>query len=261
MESPGIAQDPAAELWAAYWQTRQAAERNDLAEHYLPLVRKVAAAVLRRLPRSIQFEELLSAGSEALLDLIPAFDPARGTRFESFAYSRLRFRLIDELRVLDRMPRRIRSLATAIEQGRARAEQELGRAPQPFEIAAAMGISEEEFCELERNAAASAERSIDVDFDAGGEHPQADGPADQKAIDPAIAAQRKDLLRLVSCGCTRTERLTLILRYYEGLTLREIAGMLGFSESHILEIHSALLKFLRWRLQNRRDEFDGGGGG
>lgn len=78
---------------------------------------------------------------------------------------------------------------------------------------------------------------------------------DQSQPDPSAAVQRDDIKRLITCGCTGPERLTLILFYYEGLTLAEIGQLLGFSEAHVGRIHARLLARVRERLAGREGEF------
>lgn len=248
------AEDREAWLWRAYWASRSIAARNALAEFYLPFVRAVAAKTLRKMPSHIQLPELLSAGSEALLQAIPEFDPQRGVRFQTFAFHRIGWKIVNELRRLDPVPRGVRAANTAIGLGSSRAAQRLGRRPQPCEIAAELDLSEEEFMQLEREASLAGQRPLEG---ADGDSRIDEKPHDARAPDPSASAEREDLLRLVTCGCSGVERLTLILRYYEGLTITEIAEMLGFSTSYISLVHSALIKRVRARLEGREDEFNG----
>ena len=113
-----VAADAVAALWSDYKAeaTREARERLIL--HYSPLVKFVAGRVAAGLPQSIEQSDLVSYGIFGLVDAIEKFDPGRGFKFETYAISRIKGAIIDELRSIDWVPRSVRARARSIEQPR-----------------------------------------------------------------------------------------------------------------------------------------------
>src|SRR3954454_16766337 len=130
------------ELWVDYKanSTREARERLIL--HYSPLVKFVAGRVAAGLPQNIEQADLVSYGIFGLIDAIDKFDPARGFKFESYAISRIKGPIIDELRSIDWVPRSVRSKARSIERAYSKLESELLRTPDDKEVAQELGVSE-----------------------------------------------------------------------------------------------------------------------
>jgi len=77
----------------------------------------------------------------------------------------------------------------------------------------------------------------------------------KKGEDPTLRLQRKDLMRMVTKGLNRNERLIIILYYYEELTMKEIGATLELSESRVSQMHSSIIQRLQAQLQTRRPEF------
>ena len=133
-----------AHLWGEYKAeaTRDARERLIL--HYSPLVKFVAGRVASGLPQSIEQSDLVSYGIFGLIDAIDKFDPARGFKFETYAISRIKGAIIDELRSIDWVPRSIRAKARAVERAYSKLENELRRSPDDKEVAAELDVTEDE---------------------------------------------------------------------------------------------------------------------
>src|SRR4051795_6155847 len=89
-------------------------DRNRLVVHYSPLVKYVAGRLSAGLPNSIEQADLVSYGMFGLIDAINKFEPARGNKFETYAMSRIRGSIIDELRTIDWVPRSLRAKARAV---------------------------------------------------------------------------------------------------------------------------------------------------
>ena len=217
----------------------------------------VAGRVAAGLPQNIEQSDLVSYGIFGLIDAIDKFDPARGFKFETYAISRIKGAIIDELRSIDWVPRSIRAKARAIERAYSKLENELRRSPGDAEVAAELGVSEEELnstlsqisfvglVALDELLAAGNSGS-----DKGGSATVGDTIAD-RAHDPVEAFETDEMKHLLADAINRMpdrERLVLTLYYYEGLTLAEIGSVLGVTESRVCQIHTKAILQLRARL-------------
>ncbi len=243
------------ELWAEYKADGQRDARERLILHYSPLVKFVAGRVAAGLPQNIEQADLVSYGIFGLIDAIDKFDPGRGFKFETYAISRIKGAIIDELRSIDWVPRSVRAKARAIERAYSKLENELRRSPEESEVAAelewtptelAQTLSQISFTGLvaldDLLAASSGERS--------GSATVSDTITDGKH-DPVEAYEVDETKHLLADAINRMpdrERLVLTLYYYEGLTLAEIGDLLGVTESRVCQIHTKSILQLRGRL-------------
>src|SRR5262245_34990915 len=131
-------------LWREYRRSNDPGLRDRLILAYAPLVKYVAGRLGSGLPSHVDEGDLVSYGLLGLIDAIQRYDPGRDIKFETFAMSRIKGSIIDELRALDWVPRSVRSRAREIERAIAELEAKLGRAPDDQEIAAKVGITAEE---------------------------------------------------------------------------------------------------------------------
>lgn len=132
------------ELWSSYKATGDARLREQLILHYSPLVKYVAGRVSVGLPPNVEQADFVSSGIFGLIDAIEKFDPERSIKFETYAITRIRGAMIDELRALDWIPRSVRQKARNVERAYASLEAELHRTPSEAEVAAEMGIAVED---------------------------------------------------------------------------------------------------------------------
>jgi len=256
---PAVSEEMIA-LWRSYRADQSnVALRNRLIERYLPLVRYNAERVWQKLPEGVDLNDLMSAGVFGLMDAIDAFDLERGVKFETYCVPRIRGAMLDELRTMDWVPRLVRSKASKLEAARKAAEAELGRPPADAEIALRMGLPLEEFDKLKSEASAVGLVSLNkkwYETDSYKDVREIDILEDSKGEDPTSGLQKRDLMRLVTKGLNRNERLIIILYYYEELTMKEIGATLGLSESRVSQMHSSIVVRLKDQLRIRRPEFD-----
>src|SRR5204863_4914329 len=132
------------ELWAEYKAEGTGVARERLILHYSPLVKFVAGRVASGLPHNIEQSDLVSYGIFGLIDAIDKFDLGRGYKFETYAISRIKGAIIDELRQIDWVPRSVRAKARAIERAISKLENELKRSPEDAEVAAELDMTESE---------------------------------------------------------------------------------------------------------------------
>jgi RNA polymerase sigma factor for flagellar operon FliA len=232
--------------------------RNRLIELYLPLVKYNGERIWSRLPDGVELDDLVSAGTFGLMDAIDAFDMSRGVKFETYCVPRIRGAMLDELRTMDWVPRLVRSKASKLNEAIKQLEAKLGRAPADAEVAEHMGLSREEFEKLLIEANAVSLVSLNkkwCETDSSKDVHEIDILEDKKGEDPTRRIQKADLMRLVTKGLNRNERLNIILYYYEELTMKEIGATLDLSESRVSQMHSAIVERLQGQLGRRKPEF------
>ena len=243
-----------AEIWADYKQhgTREARERLIL--HYAPLVKFVAGRVAAGLPQNIEQSDLVSYGIFGLIDAIDKFDPARGYKFETYAISRIKGAIIDELRSIDWVPRSVRAKARAIERAYSKLENELRRSPEDREVATELGMSEDELATILSQISfvgiVALDELLSASADRSGGATVGDTIAD-RTNNPVEAFESEEMRHVLADAINRMpdrERLVLTLYYYEGLTLAEIGSVLGVTESRVCQIHTKAIFQLRGRL-------------
>jgi len=247
------------QLWREYKQdTGNELLRNRLVENYLPLVKYNGERIWSRLPEGVELDDLISAGIFGLMDAIEAFDLERGVKFETYCVPRIRGAMLDELRTMDWVPRLVRSKASKLNEAIKSLEARLGRQPSEPELAEHMGLSLKELEKLILDANAVNLISLDkkwYETDSYKDVREIDILEDKKGEDPTRRIQKNDLMRLVTKGLSRNERLIIILYYYEELTMKEIGATLDLSESRVSQMHSAIVQRLQSQLMRRRPEF------
>jgi RNA polymerase sigma factor for flagellar operon FliA len=246
------------QVWKQYRSAPTVELRNRLVERYLSLVKYNAERIWARLPDGVELDDLISAGVFGLMDAIDAFDLTRGVKFETYCVPRIRGAMLDELRTMDWVPRLVRSKASKMEEARKTLEAELGRPPRPEELAAKLGVPLEQIDEYVGEATAVSLVSLNkkwYETDSYKDVREIDILEDKKAEDPTHRLQNRDLMRLVTRGLNRNERLIMILYYYEDMTMKEIGATLDLSESRVSQMHSSIVARLQNQLAKRRPEF------
>ena len=246
-------------LWIEFKQDQSREDlRNRLIELFLPLVKYNGERIWSRLPDGVELDDLVSAGTFGLMDAIDAYDMSRGVKFETYCVPRIRGAMLDELRTMDWVPRLVRSKASKLNEALKQLEAKFGRAPADAEVAEHMGLSREEFEKLLIEANAVSLVSLNkkwCETDSSKEVQEIDILEDKKGEDPTRRIQKADLMRLVTKGLNRNERLIIILYYYEELTMKEIGATLDLSESRVSQMHSAIVERLQGQLGRRKPEF------
>jgi len=247
-------------LWSDYHTSPDTSARNALLEAYLPVVRYNAQRVHARLPEEVELDDLVSAGTFGLVDAIKGFRPARGIRFETYCAPRIRGAILDELRSLDWVPRLVRSRSTRVDRARASLHARCGCQPTDDELRRQLGVGRDEFLKIKRDSSAvsvgSLSRSFSSNDDGSRQASEIDVIGDRRQIDPLATLQKRDLKALLTRGLSRSERLLVVLYYYEAMTMREIGVTLDLSESRVSQMHSSILSRLRAQLEHRSRELE-----
>lgn len=247
------------EVWKDFFENRDSQElRNKLIEHYLPLVRFHAERLRKRLPGEVEVDDLVSAGVFGLMDAIDAFDLSREIKFETYCVRRIQGAMLDELRNMDWAPRLVRSRARKLSEATKELSDRLGREPSSEELALHLNMSSEELDRTVKDANAVNLVSLNkkwYETDGSKEISEIDLIEDQRGEDPTRRIQKSDIMRLVTKGLSRNERLILILYYYEEMTMKEVGATLDLSESRVSQMHSSIVSRLQQQLSERRPEF------
>ena len=187
---------------------------------------------------------------------IERYDPEREIKFETFAVSRIKGAIIDELRSLDWVPRSVRARAREIEDVHAKLEHDLQRTPTEEEMAGKLDMSLDEFRDALLEIANSAVLALDdlwtVTDPGAGQISLLDTVRDPTAVDPQQeidANELKDRLAIAIESLPDRERLVIALYHYENLTLREIGEVMGVTESRVSQLHTKAVMGLRANLQ------------
>ncbi|WP_062287232.1 FliA/WhiG family RNA polymerase sigma factor [Demequina phytophila] len=234
------------ELYAADGPDRAAA-RDALITHYAPLVTQVATRVIAKLPDTVELADLVSYGMFGLIDAVERFEPARGFKFETYASTRIRGAIIDELRAADWVPRSVRSKARALEHATRQLEQELLGPVTDERVAVHLGWATAEVRTVRAQVALSHVAALDgmpAEPDTQ-PIPTLGSPAMMHASTRLEARETSALLAAAVQGVRDREQEVLRLYYYENLTLAQIGEILGVTESRVSQIHSAAVKKLR----------------
>lgn len=244
--------DVVAEIWREYKESGSLGARERLILHYSPLVKFVAGRVAAGLPQNVEQADLVAYGIFGLIDAIDKFDPSRGFKFETYAISRIKGAIIDELRSIDWVPRSVRAKARSIERAYSKLENELLRTPDDSEVAAELDMSEDDLAGMMAQISFVGIVALDELLSPGertGGTTLGDNVADT-ANDPVSAFESAEMRHVLADAINRMpdrERLVLTLYYYEGLTLAEIGGVLGVTESRVCQIHTKAIFQLRGR--------------
>ncbi len=242
------------QLWREFKRTGDRALRDRLILTYAPLVKYVAGRLGSGLPAHVEEGDLVSYGLLGLIGAIERFDLDRDIKFETYAIARIKGSIIDELRSMDWVPRSVRARARDIERSIAQLEARLHRAPNDEEIAAHLGISEEEFQDALVEISRSSIAALDELWTGSGSgDPVAliDTIEDPEAPEPQAAMAHTEMREALGEAIARLperEKLVVTLYYYEELTLREIGEVLGVTESRVSQLHTKAILRLKARL-------------
>jgi RNA polymerase sigma factor for flagellar operon FliA len=214
------------------------------------------------LPAHIEEADLISYGLLGLIGALERFDLSRNIKFETYAISRIKGSIIDELRALDWVPRSVRSWARQVERAVTKLENQLRHAPADEEIAAELGVTVDEFQDILTQISCASIVALDefwnVTGSAGDKVTLMDTIEDTTAPDPSRAFDIQAVKELLAEAIRRLperEKIVIGLYYYEGLTLKEIGEVLGVTESRVSQLHTKAVLRLKGRI---KDELEPG---
>lgn len=247
-------------LWQDYKATADPNLRDQLILHYSPLVKYVAGRVGVGLPSNIDQADLVSYGIFGLIDAIAKFDLERAIKFETYAISRIRGAIIDELRSIDWIPRSIRTKARDVERAYSTLEAKLQRSPSEQEVANELGVPVDSLRKIFSQVSFVNVVALDELLHVGGERGDkttlGDSLADPRADDPVSLFEGEETRYILAdsvAALPDREKIVVTLYYYEGLTLNEIGQVLGVTESRACQLHTKAVLQLRAKMADAAD--------
>ena len=247
--------DSVLEAWADYKQNGAPQARDALILNYSPLVKYVAGRVAVGLPANIEQSDLISYGIFGLIDAIEKYDQSRGIKFETYAISRIRGAIIDELRAIDWVPRSVRFKAREVEKAYQALENKLKRPPSDAEIAEEMGITIDElnhiYTQLSTVSMVALDELMSVDGGQGDKLALVETIEDTRTASPMEAFESEEMKSILAEAINRLperEKIVVTLYYFEGLTLAQIGDVLGVTESRICQMHTKAVLALKGKI-------------
>jgi len=244
------------ELWLQYRKTRDMKIREAFIKQYAPLVKYVAGKVAVGMPHNVEFDDLVQFGVFGLLDAIDKFDPDKNVKFKTYAVTRIRGAIFDELRSIDWVPRSVRQKTREVEDTIGSLEARLGRTATDQEIAGALGISEEEYLKTLQKISGTSMLSINEVWYSGDDNDRVsigDSIESPASLNPEVIAERDEIRRVIVEAINELpdkEKKILVLYYFEDLTLKEIGQVLEVTESRVSQLHTKAIMRLRFKLRN-----------
>jgi RNA polymerase sigma factor FliA len=242
-----------ADRWVRFVAERDPAVREQLILQYAPLVKYVVGRLAIMLPRVLDSDDVLSIGTMGLIEAVDRYDPSTGVKFQTYAITRIRGSILDELRSLDWIPRSARQRSQEIAKTFARLEAEYGRSPSDEEVAKELGLDMNQYQQASLSASAVI-LSLDTPVtgmdggDEGQGTPLVETIESTTTPTPVQVSEEIELLNGLASAITalsERERTLLSLYYEQELTMKEISAVLDVSESRVCQLHSRALHRLR----------------
>jgi len=237
-------------LWEDYARLRTADLREKLILEYAPLVKVVAGRLSMYLGYNVEYEDLVSYGVFGLIDSIDKFDMGKEVKFETYASLRIRGAILDQIRKMDWIPRTVRQRQKQIDAAMKQLELSNGRPATDAEIAAHIGISENEFLEWQGQVKADNIISLNEYIEQGNDI-SSDRSISSGFDTPESVIEKGELKEMLEESLeilTDKEKKVILLYYYEEFTLKEISRVLGVSESRISQLHTKALQKMKTKM-------------
>lgn len=229
-------------------------DRDQLAKHYAPLVKRIAYHLMAKLPASVQVEDIIQNGMLGLLDAMSRYEEGLGAQFETYAVQRIRGAMLDGLRENDWLPRSLRRDMRRIESAIHTLEQQKGRQPTEGELAESLGMPLPDYQKMLQEAR-GYQLVYFEDFTDGDDDDYLDrhsvGTEDLDPLERLLDKNMRDVLVRAIGDLPDREKTVMGLYYEEDLNLREIGEILGVSESRVCQLHSQAIARLRSRISAR----------
>lgn len=245
-------------LWVEFKENNDQDAKEELILRFVPLVKYVVNRVAINLPDKFEYEDLENYGIIGLIDAIERFDHRREVKFSTYAISRIRGSIIDQLRDLDWVPTTVRRKAKKLRKANSELAHKLGRMPTDEEVKEHLDLGGEEYDQLLDKANIPQQTSLDSFIKSD----QAKGVtlieviSDEDAVDPEQSFKYEEIKEILGEAIeklNKKERLVITLYYYEGLNLTEIGEVLELTSARISQLHTKAIYRLRGYLSRKKD--------
>ncbi len=256
MAEPAYTEQEELELWKDYKQTKNPEIRDRMIKQYAPLVKYVAGKVAVGMPQNVEFDDLIGYGVFGLFDAIEKYDPDKHIKFKTYAVTRIRGAIFDELRSIDWVPRSVRQKSREVEDAIRNVEAGLGRSASDDEIAKEMGLSTKEFEKVMLRVSGTSVLSLNDVWYTGDENESVsivDSIESPDGFNPDNIVEKEEVKKVIVKSIQELpekEKTVLVLYYYEDLTLKEIGKILEVTESRVSQLHTKAIIRLRTKLTN-----------
>jgi RNA polymerase sigma factor for flagellar operon FliA len=244
------------EIWRLYKRKREPKIRDYFVKQYAPLVKYVAGKVAIGMPNNVEFDDLVGFGVFGLFDAIEKFDPDKHVKFKTYAVTRIRGAIFDELRTIDWVPRSVRQKTREVEETIRKLEASLGRAAGDEEIARAMHMDLKDFHSLMLKISGTSVLSLNEVWYSGEDNDKmsiVESIESPSSLNPDSIVEKEEIKRIIVEAINELpekEKKVLVLYYYEDLTLKEIGEVLEVTESRISQLHTKAILRLRAKLSH-----------
>lgn len=230
---------------------------GSLIAQYAPLVRRQALQMLARLPASVELDDLMQAGMMGLLDAVRRYQQMADAQFETYAITRIRGSMLDELRSQDWLPRSVRSKSRQIENAVSQLRQRLMAEPTDQDIADELALSLDDYYNLLEDAAGVQIVSYeDLNFrseDKGGDaldFLQSEAESNDNPLDLLMSGELRQALIQAIEVLPEREKLLFALQFQEDLNQKEIAAVMDITEGRVSQLRSQAVARIRSYLKN-----------
>lgn len=244
------------ELWRLFKKTKDSNIRDLFVKQYAPLVKYVAGKIAVSMPHNVEFDDLVGFGVFGLFDAIKKFDPDKHVKFKTYAVTRIRGAIFDELRSIDWVPRSVRQKSREVENTMRHLESSLGRSASDRELAGAMGVTVKDFEKTMIKISGTSILSLNDVWYTGEDNDKVsigDSIESPHSLNPEVIVEKEEIKKVIIRTIDELpekEKKVLVLYYYEDLTLKEIGKVLEVTESRVSQLHTKAIMRLRAKLTN-----------
>ena len=230
-------------LWEDYRRRQTPELREQIIIEYAPLVKLVAGRLNMYLGYNVEYEDLVSYGIFGLIDAIDKFNMSKDVKFETYASLRIRGSILDQIRKMDWIPRTVRQKQKKIDEAIKTIEARTGKTAGDEEIAAELGLSEDELLGWQSQLKVTNMVSLNEYVEQGTE-PVMETRGNSHFVQPEELVEQNELKEMLGKAMeqlTEKESKVILLYYYEEMTLKEISRVLSVSESRVSQLHTKAL--------------------
>jgi len=239
-------------LFKVYRRTRDPEVKKKLMTLYIDFVRGIVKKMnLTYAGALLGEDDLVDIGMIGLSDAIDKFDPKIGVKFETYAYTRIRGSIIDEIRRIDNLPRSVRNKMEQIDKARLKVENKVGDTANGALVADEAGLTIEEYNHISTLGHISKNISFNLNIGENTELGELISSEDKNPEENLIENEVRQAISDELKKLSERERLVVVLYYYEELTFREIAEILKLSESRVSQLHAEALNKIREALKSK----------